>query len=136
MSQEERRWLIYVDAVNSVDEPVTVAVYDKAWPEQFAAEASRLKNELPHTAVALEHIGSTAVPGLAANYNVQVVEYASPTWNANLLFRDFLRSDPDAAKRYAEMKRAAATEAPTLLAYSRLKARTIEELLRQADAPK
>ena len=91
MSKEERRWLIYVDAVNSVDEPVTVAVYDKAWPEQFAAEVARLKNELPHTAVALEHIGSTAVPGLAAKPIIDVMVGVSNLYTTDDLARRLTR---------------------------------------------
>lgn len=173
------RRLVTLGGMSAVDEPVTLATYDEAWPEQFSAEAARLVRELATTAVAVEHIGSTAVAGLTAKpiidvmvgvsslatidqlarrlirlgyedcggaddrryfrkrrgepyYNVQVIEYASPTWNANVLFRDFLRSDPAAAKRYGALKRAAAVEAPTLLAYSELKTRTIEDLLREA----
>jgi GrpB-like predicted nucleotidyltransferase (UPF0157 family) len=72
--------------------------------------------------------------GGGQNFNVQVMEYASPKWSANLLFRDYLGSDADAAQQYSEAKRAAATRAPTLLAYSMLKKPIIEELLRRARA--
>lgn len=34
------------------------------WPERFAAEASRLRSALGAVAMAIEHVGSTAVPGL------------------------------------------------------------------------
>lgn len=39
--------------------------YDQAWPAQFAAEADRVRRALGTMVVAIEHVGSTAVPGLA-----------------------------------------------------------------------
>ena len=72
--------------------------------------------------------------GGAPHFNVQVVKYATRKWSANLRFRDYLRSDDDAARRYVEAKRAAATRAPTLQAYSMLKGPIIEELLDRARA--
>lgn len=39
--------------------------YDPAWPGRFAAEAARLRAVLNGKASAIEHIGSTAIPGLA-----------------------------------------------------------------------
>lgn len=39
--------------------------YDPAWPARFAAEASRVRAALGAHALAVEHVGSTAVPGLA-----------------------------------------------------------------------
>lgn len=38
--------------------------YDSAWPARFAAEAERIRLALGTLAVAIEHVGSTAVPGL------------------------------------------------------------------------
>jgi GrpB-like predicted nucleotidyltransferase (UPF0157 family) len=51
---------------SELDEPVTLAPYDDAWPAAFAAERRRLCETLSVTPDALEHIGSTAVPGLLA----------------------------------------------------------------------
>jgi GrpB-like predicted nucleotidyltransferase (UPF0157 family) len=46
---------------------IDIARYDPAWPEQFRVEASKLADLLaPWLATPVEHIGSTAVPGLAA----------------------------------------------------------------------
>ena len=39
--------------------------YDSAWPARFAAEAARLRAALGDAVSAVEHVGSTAVPGLA-----------------------------------------------------------------------
>ncbi|WP_435196534.1 GrpB family protein [Natronomonas sp. EA1] len=44
---------------------VSLREYDPAWPKLFEAERDRLREWLPD-AVAIEHVGSTAVPGLAA----------------------------------------------------------------------
>lgn len=38
--------------------------YDPAWPDRFAAEADRIGTALGAHALAIEHVGSTAVPGL------------------------------------------------------------------------
>ena len=43
---------------------VIIDEYDPAWPAAFDAEASRLRSVL--TPLAIEHFGSTAVPGLAS----------------------------------------------------------------------
>jgi GrpB-like predicted nucleotidyltransferase (UPF0157 family) len=48
------------------DEPVIIQDYDPAWPDAFSKLAVRVKAALGSLVVAVEHIGSTAVPGLAA----------------------------------------------------------------------
>jgi len=45
---------------------IIIAPYDHAWPVMFAAEAARLARALGDLALRIEHVGSTAVPGLAA----------------------------------------------------------------------
>lgn len=45
---------------------VVVRAYDPAWVEEFAAEARRLRAALGGLAEHIEHVGSTAVPGLPA----------------------------------------------------------------------
>jgi GrpB-like predicted nucleotidyltransferase (UPF0157 family) len=45
---------------------ILVAPYDERWPEFSAAERARLAAALGSRALAIEHIGSTSVPGLAA----------------------------------------------------------------------
>jgi GrpB-like predicted nucleotidyltransferase (UPF0157 family) len=47
-------------------DPIAVLPYDPRWPALFDAEAVRLAGVLGETAVRIEHIGSTAVRGLAA----------------------------------------------------------------------
>jgi dephospho-CoA kinase len=43
-----------------------VAPYDPAWPAQYARAEARLRTVLGERAVRIDHVGSTAVPGLAA----------------------------------------------------------------------
>lgn len=45
---------------------VQIADYDPAWPARFAELGSLLRGTLGDIAVRIDHIGSTAVPGLAA----------------------------------------------------------------------
>jgi GrpB-like predicted nucleotidyltransferase (UPF0157 family) len=40
--------------------------YDPAWPARFADEARALRSALGERALRIEHVGSTAVPGLVA----------------------------------------------------------------------
>lgn len=47
-------------------EPVEIVGYDADWPERFRAEAGAIRQALGDTAIRIDHIGSTAVPGLAA----------------------------------------------------------------------
>jgi GrpB-like predicted nucleotidyltransferase (UPF0157 family) len=55
-------------------ERIEVVEYDPAWPAVFAAEAARLRPFFPPGCIKrLEHIGSTAVPGLAAKPIVDIL---------------------------------------------------------------
>ena len=46
--------------------------YDPAWPSLFENEAGRIREALRDVAVRIEHVGSTAVPGLAAKPVVDI----------------------------------------------------------------
>jgi GrpB-like predicted nucleotidyltransferase (UPF0157 family) len=49
------------------DAPVEIVLYDPSWPASFEQEAAMLRRVLaPWLVGSVEHIGSTAVPGLAA----------------------------------------------------------------------
>jgi GrpB-like predicted nucleotidyltransferase (UPF0157 family) len=47
------------------DPAVRLVEYDPAWPRMAAAEIERTRAAVGETAVRVEHVGSTAVPGLA-----------------------------------------------------------------------
>jgi GrpB-like predicted nucleotidyltransferase (UPF0157 family) len=48
------------------DPAVRIVDFDPAWPGRAEVELERIRDSLGEVAVRLEHIGSTAVPGLAA----------------------------------------------------------------------
>jgi GrpB-like predicted nucleotidyltransferase (UPF0157 family) len=54
------------------NDPIEVLDYDVKWPEKFEAWRLRLANELAETAQRIEHVGSTAVPGLSAKPIVDI----------------------------------------------------------------
>lgn len=45
---------------------IAMVPYDPSWPAEFMAIAARLRGALGPSALAIHHIGSTAVPGLCA----------------------------------------------------------------------
>jgi GrpB-like predicted nucleotidyltransferase (UPF0157 family) len=136
-----------------VTDPVRIVPYDEQWPALFAAQASAMRERLGDVALRIDHIGSTAVPGLAAKpiidvqisvaafepldafrspleglgyvfrgdnrertkryfreapgrrrTHVHVRRAGSFSEQLVLLFRDFLRTHPGSAQRYADLK--------------------------------
>lgn len=55
-----------VNTPTPVDGQVVLVDYDPAWPGMYEAEAAIVRAALGEKVLLLEHIGSTAVPGLAA----------------------------------------------------------------------
>ena len=53
-------------------EQITIADYSPSWPAQFAAEAEILRSAFA-TRIRVEHVGSTAVPGLAAKPIIDIL---------------------------------------------------------------
>ncbi|WP_275293055.1 GrpB family protein [Amycolatopsis sp. La24] len=49
-----------------MDAPVEIVDYDPRWPQVFASLSDRITAEVGGLAQRVEHVGSTAVPGLAA----------------------------------------------------------------------
>lgn len=52
---------------------VVLVDYDPGWPARFTAEQARIRAALGAGALRIEHIGSTAVPGLAAKPVIDVL---------------------------------------------------------------
>ncbi|MDI1271925.1 GrpB family protein [Polaromonas sp.] len=50
----------------AIHEDVSLQAYDSRWPDRFVAEQDRLLALFPLVFVDIEHIGSTAVPGMVA----------------------------------------------------------------------
>lgn len=55
------------------ESPIIIADYDLRWPALYAAEAARLRAAVGPWLADLQHIGSTAVPGLAAKAIVDMM---------------------------------------------------------------
>ena len=53
--------------------PITLVEYDPAWPDHFAHEERRIRDALGERALRIEHIGSTAVPGLIAKPIIDIL---------------------------------------------------------------
>jgi GrpB-like predicted nucleotidyltransferase (UPF0157 family) len=51
---------------NDIHAPIELVEYQPEWPEMFAQERSQLLQVLPDSIVAIEHIGSTAIPAMPA----------------------------------------------------------------------
>ena len=45
---------------------IQIVAYDPSWPDAFELEAMALRGALGSAALSIDHVGSTAVPGLAA----------------------------------------------------------------------
>jgi len=56
-----------------LDGPVLLADYDPAWPGLYQREAARIRSVLGDRVLLLEHVGSTAVPGLAAKPVIDIL---------------------------------------------------------------
>jgi len=136
-----------------------VVDYDPRWPLIFEREKTKILGVIANKVVAIEHVGSTAVPRLGAkpiidimvglshlsdaqgcieplktigyeyvakyevtiperryfrkgpsnvpnkHFHLHMVEYNSDFWKRHLLFRDYLRARPKAARAYDRLKR-------------------------------
>jgi GrpB-like predicted nucleotidyltransferase (UPF0157 family) len=52
---------------------IYLAPYDPTWPAQYEAEADKIRAALGDGAIALEHVGSTSMPGLSAKPIIDIV---------------------------------------------------------------
>jgi GrpB-like predicted nucleotidyltransferase (UPF0157 family) len=70
----------YLLPPSRVDGSIVLAPYDPAWPAAFERQAAGIRTALGPVATAVEHVGSTSVPGLAAkpivDINLLVVDSA------------------------------------------------------------
>jgi GrpB-like predicted nucleotidyltransferase (UPF0157 family) len=88
-------------------DPVIIVPYDSEWPVLFRELGVAFRKALGETALRIDHIGSTAVPGLAAKpiIDVQISvaslepldAYRTPIENLGFVFRE---NNPDLSKRY------------------------------------
>jgi GrpB-like predicted nucleotidyltransferase (UPF0157 family) len=134
---------------------VQVVPYDEDWPKLFEAEASQIRAALGGRLRVIEHVGSTAVPGLPAkpvidvaisveslddldldaleslgytyvpkfeeelpnrryftrgDYHLHVYEQEHDEFMDYVRFRDYLRTHPEDARAYGDLKLTLAAE--------------------------
>lgn len=58
---------------------VKVVPYDAAWPRKYADEASRLRSAIGGMVEDIQHIGSTAIPGMAAKPIIDIAVAVADT---------------------------------------------------------
>lgn len=63
----------HVGEIKPLNQPIQLVAYDPAWPQLFAREAERVRAALGDQVLQLEHVGSTAVPGLAAKPKIDML---------------------------------------------------------------
>jgi GrpB-like predicted nucleotidyltransferase (UPF0157 family) len=134
-------------------EKVVIFPYDPKWQEEFSLLGATLRSALGNTAIRIDHIGSTSIPGLDAKpivdvqisvksfepldayripldklgyylrtdntekteryfrekpggkrTHIHVTKAGSWSEQTQLLFRDYLRTHPKDARRYAKLK--------------------------------
>ena len=59
--------------MNQLDEPIEIEAYNPAWADVFRSTAKDIRAQLGKRILAIEHIGSTAVPGLRGKPVVDVM---------------------------------------------------------------
>jgi GrpB-like predicted nucleotidyltransferase (UPF0157 family) len=146
--------------MTSREAPIELVGYDPSWPARFEKEEQALRRALAAWVVgSIEHIGSTAIPGLPAKpvidimagvesleasrpailtladsgycyapyradaehwfckpspafrtHHLHLVPFESSQWREVIAFRDYLRSHPQIAAEYADVKRRLAHE--------------------------
>ena len=52
---------------------IEVVPYDPNWPHIFEKEAALIKKALWDNCIAIHHVGSSAVPGLAAKPKIDII---------------------------------------------------------------
>lgn len=138
-----------------LEKSINIVDYNPNWKSIYEEEKSLITNAMGDVLVAIEHIGSTAVPGLSAkpiidimvgvedidgveecieplagigykyipdyedeiperryfnkgsqnnHKHLHIVEIMSEFWEEHILFRDYLRTNPEVATRYSELK--------------------------------
>ena len=142
-----------------MEEPIIVLDYDPNWVNKYEKEKKEILQVIGEFVAAIEHVGSTAIDGLAAKpiidiliglnslddakecipkleninyeyvpeveitlpnrryfrkppegtgnrqFHVHMVEINCEFWKRQLLFRDYLRENPETLKEYEKMKK-------------------------------
>ena len=72
LTPEQMAQRVVGDRPAEVTRPITISPYDPSWPVRYQREETRIRAVLGDRAHAVEHVGSTAVPGLAAKDRIDI----------------------------------------------------------------
>src|SRR3954451_23758095 len=72
LTPEQMARRVVGDRPAEVSRPITISPYDPDWPVRYQRAEARIRAALGDRAQAVEHVGSTAVPGLAAKDRVDI----------------------------------------------------------------
>jgi GrpB-like predicted nucleotidyltransferase (UPF0157 family) len=91
---EQERYLreVRLGEPRRLDGPVLLADYDPAWPGLYQREAARIRSMLGDRVLLLEHVGSTAVPGLAAKPIIDILLVVADTADEDAYVPDLERA--------------------------------------------
>ncbi len=87
----------------AIREPIRLVPHDLAWPAAFAAEQRRLLSLFPLELRAVEHIGSTAIPGMPAKPIVDMLAGVDSMAAADALFEQVLLHGYATSRAFNEM---------------------------------
>jgi GrpB-like predicted nucleotidyltransferase (UPF0157 family) len=90
--QEEYFRQVRLGEPQRLDGPVLLADYDPGWPGLYEREAARIRSALGDRVLLLEHIGSTAVPGLAAKPIIDILLVVADTADEQAYVPDLERA--------------------------------------------
>ena len=92
-------------------DPIAVVPYDPEWPALFAELAAQIRMALGPLALRIDHVGSTAIPGLAAKPVIDVQVSVETFDDIDEIARAmdaigfaWRRNNPDRTKRYFREK--------------------------------
>ena len=72
LTPEQMARRVVGDRPAEVTSPITIRPYDPKWPIRYAEEETRIRAALGDRALSVEHVGSTAVPALAAKDRIDI----------------------------------------------------------------
>jgi GrpB-like predicted nucleotidyltransferase (UPF0157 family) len=79
---------VVVGRIEPLTGPIPFVEYDPTWPALYAREAARIRSVLGDRVLALEHTGSTSVPGLAAKPIIDITMIVSDVTDESAYARD------------------------------------------------
>jgi GrpB-like predicted nucleotidyltransferase (UPF0157 family) len=87
----------------AINEEIALIAYDARWPGLFTAERDRLLQLFPAQLLAIEHIGSTAVPGMPAKPVIDLLAGVESMRVADEVFEPLLQNGYTTSRAFNDM---------------------------------